>query len=55
MSSAGTLYYALGKADTGGTNHVPEITTTRKLMEGEDPTASWGFRTRFGCSGVSVG
>ncbi len=40
MSSAGTLYYALGKADTGGTNHVPEITTTRKLMEGEDPTAS---------------
>jgi len=37
MSSAGTLYYAVGRADTGGTNHVPEITTTRKLMDGENP------------------
>ena len=34
FTSPGTLYYVVGKADLGGTDRLPEITTTRKLLTG---------------------
>lgn len=32
FTSPGTLYYVIGKADMGGADHLPEITTTRTLL-----------------------
>lgn len=32
FSNPGTLYYIVGKADMGGSDHLPEVTTTRTLL-----------------------
>lgn len=54
FTSPGTLYYVVGKADMGGNEHLPEITTTRTLLAGAGDDREGDDTTLFKMAGTNT-